>query len=133
MIDGAKDAAGLAWGSGPQIRYEIFEAAVAVVRHRSGPRRRAQQRLRGASHQMRCAISGKTVSVAPGQTLLEAAEDGGVSVPSLCRAGVCGTCRTRVTEGDVDCTSTTLDEADRGEGYVLACVATPRSGCTVEL
>ena len=34
--------------------------------------------------------------------MLEAAEAAGVAIPSLCRAGVCGTCRTRVSDGEVD-------------------------------
>ena len=55
-------------------------------------------------------------------TLLDAAERGGIAVASLCRAGVCGTCRTRVINGDVDCTSTTLDAHERAEGFVLAFV-----------
>ena len=132
MIDGAKALLASRGVPAPQIRYEMFEAAVASSAMVGAATSRSAAPAR-AAHQMRCAVSGKTVSVPPGQTVLDAAENAGVSVPSLCRAGVCGTCRTRVTQGDVDCTSTTLDEADRGEGYVLACVATPRSACTVEL
>lgn len=109
-----------------QIRYELFEAAVAASAATASARR-------GAAHEMRCALAGKTVPVEGGESLLEAAERGGVGVPSLCRAGVCGTCRIRVTAGDVDCTSTTLDDDERREGWVLACVSTPRSICTVEL
>ena len=52
--------------------------------------------------------------------------------PSLCRAGVCGTCRTRVVEGDVECSSTMLDDEDRAAGFVLACVASPRGDCVIE-
>jgi ferredoxin len=53
-------------------------------------------------------------------------------IDSLCRAGVCGTCRTRVIEGDVECDSTALDETDRADGYVLACVARVAGPCAVE-
>lgn len=132
MIDGTKALLAAQGVPAPQIRFEMFEAAVAAsaIGGAATPRPAASAR---AAHQMRCAVSGKTVSVRPGQTVLEAAEDAGVDVPSLCRAGVCGTCRTRVTQGDVDCSSTTLEDDDRGEGFVLACVATPRSGCTVDL
>jgi ferredoxin len=73
------------------------------------------------------------VPVARGQTLLEAADASGLEIPSLCRAGVCGTCRTRVVEGDVRCEGGVLDEADRASGYVLACVASPRSDCVIEV
>jgi ferredoxin len=82
---------------------------------------------------MRCARSSREVPVAAGQSLLDAAEAGGVAIDSLCRAGVCGTCRTRVMEGDVHCESTALDDNDREQGYVLACVARAESDCVVEV
>jgi len=131
-----------------QIRYEAFEAAVAVSTAASaglaavsadaaaGRARTAPRHVRlGASSdcQMRCLPAGVRVPVRNGQTLLEDAEASGVNVPSLCRAGVCGTCRIRVTEGEVDCESMTLDAAERGQGYVLACVSQARTDCTVQL
>ena len=51
---------------------------------------------------------------------------------SLCRAGVCGTCRTQVLSGDVQCASQMLDEQDRQDGFVLACVTRIESDCTVD-
>ena len=42
----------------------------------------------------------------PGQKLLEVAEGCGAEIPSLCRCGVCGTCRTKVMSGNVHCPST---------------------------
>ena len=47
------------------------------------------------------------------------------------RAGVCGTCRVQVTAGDVTCDATSLEDDDRAAGYVLACVSTPTTDCTV--
>jgi ferredoxin len=81
---------------------------------------------------MRCARSATSVTVAPGESILEAAEAGGIGIESLCRAGVCGTCRTRVLEGQVECASALLDDTDRQQGYVLACVSSLRSDCTIE-
>ena len=117
-----------------QIRSEVFEAAIAASaatapERAAVPRKAARQ---GASA-LTCAMAGKQVAVRPGQTLLEAAEDGGVEIPSMCRAGVCGTCRVQVTDGDVDCDSSTLDADEQAQGYVLACVTTMRSNCTVEV
>lgn len=130
MIDGLR---ALLTGLGvppAQIRAEVFEAAVAA----SGGR----QVVAGAggaaqAHRMRCARSGADVRVEAGQTLLDAAEAGGVSIDSLCRSGVCGTCRTRVIDGDVRCESAVLDESDRADGYVLACTSHAHGDCTVEL
>jgi ferredoxin-NADP reductase len=115
-----------------QIRFERFEAAVAAAGAKAAEEHLAAPAPR-EGHQMRCARSGSTVAVAHGQTILEAAEAGGVAIDSLCRAGVCGTCRTRVVDGDVDCESTALDESDRRDGYVLACVTRVTSDCTVEV
>jgi ferredoxin-NADP reductase len=120
-----------------QIRHEVFQAAIAASaapdRAEDGARQQAAGAAAAAARNMHCTVSNRTVPVRPGQTLLEAAEEHGVEVESLCRSGVCGTCRTRVVSGDVACDSTTLDPADATEGFVLACVATPRSACTVEL
>jgi ferredoxin-NADP reductase len=114
-----------------QVRYEMFEAAVAASA--AAPASAATSRAAVAEFPLHCAASGKTVAIRAGDTLLDAAERGGIAVASLCRAGVCGTCRTRVINGDVDCTSTTLDARERADGFVLACVATARTACTVEL
>ncbi|WP_433664492.1 2Fe-2S iron-sulfur cluster-binding protein [Nocardia sp. CA-128927] len=38
--------------------------------------------------------SGRTVLVPPAFTVLEALEDEGVPIDSMCRAGICGTCET---------------------------------------
>ncbi|WP_378741739.1 2Fe-2S iron-sulfur cluster-binding protein [Nocardia brasiliensis] len=38
--------------------------------------------------------SGRTVLVPPALTVLEALEDAGVAIDSMCRAGICGTCET---------------------------------------
>jgi vanillate O-demethylase ferredoxin subunit len=73
-----------------------------------------------------------TVQVSGSQTLLEGAESCGAAIPSLCRAGVCGTCRIRVLNGDVDCASHMLDDQDRVDGYVLACVSRVKSDCTID-
>jgi ferredoxin-NADP reductase len=70
------------------------------------------------------AASGRTSSLSPGQTLLEAADGAGVSIPSACRQGRCGTCATRLLEGDVRMASEEgLDPALKAQGYILTCVA----------
>ena len=114
------------------VRSELFEAAIAAAGHRAPEVPDAAPAAAAAAHKMTCARAGKAVKVAPGQTVLEAAEAAGVAIDSLCRAGVCGTCRTRVVEGRVDCESTVLDSRDRDEGFVLACISHPQGDCTVE-
>jgi len=63
-----------------------------------------------------------------GTTLLEALESNKVAVNAACRAGVCGSCKTRVLSGEYTTTSTmTLTEREVADGYVLACSCHPQS------
>ena len=116
-----------------QVRYELFEAAIAAAA--GGAAGEAARRGGSAHgrHSMTCVASRKVVPIESGQTLLEAAEQADVDLPSLCRAGICGTCRVKVTGGDVQCVSATLDADDQRNGYVLACVSTTDSDCSVQL
>lgn len=137
MIDGLSTALESIGMPRAQIRSELFEAAVAGSarwrQEHEGSGARGGVAVATAICRMKSARTGQEVDVSPGQTLLDAADAHGLSIPSLCRAGVCGTCRTRVVAGEVECSSDLIDEQDRQAGYVLACVATPRSDCTVEV
>ena len=67
--------------------------------------------------------SGKTCTVRGGQTLLEAAEQHGVGIPSSCRQGQCGTCKTKLLAGDVRMDAEEgLDPESKAQGFVLTCV-----------
>jgi len=67
--------------------------------------------------------TGKRCLVRTGQTVLEAAEEHGVGIPSSCRQGQCGTCKTRLLEGNVRMdTEEGLDPDSRAQGFVLTCV-----------
>lgn len=69
------------------------------------------------------ARSGKTCVVRSGQTLLEAAEEHGVVIPSSCRQGQCGTCKTKLLGGNVRMDAEEgLDPDSRAQGFVLTCV-----------
>lgn len=128
----------------PQIRYEAFEAAVAMSKEDSpaaAPKRApakaaaAQPAAAPAGGGLRLVLrqSGVTVDVGPQQTLLEAAEAGGVEIASSCRAGVCMTCRTCLVEGEVDCDADSLDEDDRANGFILPCVAYAKGNCVLDV
>ncbi len=68
-------------------------------------------------------ISSKTVLVTPDDFILDVAEEHGIVMPSSCRAGNCGTCKVKKTEGTVEMDGQqALGEADLNDGYVLACV-----------
>jgi ferredoxin len=72
-----------------------------------------------------------TVDAAPGETILEAADDAGVGLPFGCRTGACGTCAGRLLDGDVRHRRPprALKERHLAAGYVLACVAEPVTDC----
>ncbi|MEQ1730618.1 MAG: iron-sulfur cluster-binding domain-containing protein [Vicinamibacterales bacterium] len=123
----------------PQVRFEVFQAAVAASTRAlapSGPVPAgpvpAGPDLGVAKHDVVFERSGQRTQVDGEQTLLDAAETCGADIPSLCRAGVCGTCRTKVISGDTDCQSSMLDADDRAAGYVLACVTQVTSHCAVD-
>jgi ferredoxin len=70
--------------------------------------------------------------VRTGQTLLEEAEEQGIAIPSSCRQGQCGTCKTKLLEGDVRMDAEAgLDSESRAQGFVLTCVG--RAHGTVKL
>jgi len=67
------------------------------------------------------------------QTILEAAEDAGVEIPSECRSGICGQCKTKLVTGLVRMdTQDALTAADRAKGLILACQARPTRDCTID-
>lgn len=75
--------------------------------------------------------SGKEVQVAPQESILDALERVGISVPFSCRDGICGTCEVRVLAGTPDHRDLVLSAAERDKGdRMFVCV----SGCrTAEL
>jgi ferredoxin-NADP reductase/mono/diheme cytochrome c family protein len=69
------------------------------------------------------ARSRKQCIVPPDKTLLEVAEVNGVTIPFSCRQGQCGTCTTRLLEGEVTMeVEDGLDPELKQEGYILTCV-----------
>ncbi|MFT7681783.1 MAG: NADH oxidoreductase Hcr [Moritella dasanensis] len=72
--------------------------------------------------------------VVQGSSLLELLENNGVPIIGACRAGVCGSCKCKVTSGEVKSTSSeTLTAAEIEQGFVLACSSTVEGDVTVAL
>jgi ring-1,2-phenylacetyl-CoA epoxidase subunit PaaE len=61
-----------------------------------------------------------------GETVLEAAEQAGLDLPFSCRAGVCSTCRTKLSQGAVEMAANyALEPWEVEAGFVLACQSRP--------
>ena len=67
-------------------------------------------------------------------TLLEAAEMSRIELPSSCRNGTCRTCLCRLVSGEVAYTIEWpgLSAEEKAEGYVLPCVARPKTHVVLE-
>jgi ferredoxin len=75
------------------------------------------------------------IEVPVDETVLDAAEEQGVSLPFGCLTGACGTCTARLREGDLEHRRPprALKGRHREAGYVLPCIARARSTCTLEV
>jgi ferredoxin-NADP reductase len=79
------------------------------------------------------ALSGRTVTCDQGTTLLAAAEAAGVPVPTSCRQGLCGTCKTPLRSGRVDLRHNGgIREREVRAGQTLLCCSRPLSDLVVE-
>ena len=64
------------------------------------------------------------ITIGPDEHLLDAGLNAGLDLPFSCKAGVCCTCRAKVTEGEVVMDKNfTLEADEMAQGYVLSCQA----------
>jgi ferredoxin len=83
----------------------------------------------------RITLEGRDLAfdAAPGASVLEAAQQAGIVLPSSCRNGTCRTCLCLMRSGSVtyrvEWPGLSLDE--KREGYILPCVAVPASDLTL--
>jgi phthalate 4,5-dioxygenase reductase subunit len=80
----------------------------------------------GGEFVVRLARSGRDVPVPAGVSILEALRRAGLDVPSSCESGTCGTCRTKLLEGEGDHRDYVLDE-DEQRDTIMICVSRARS------
>jgi ring-1,2-phenylacetyl-CoA epoxidase subunit PaaE len=67
-----------------------------------------------------------TVTVPPGTPILDGAQRARADLPFACKGGVCGTCRARLTSGEVAMRRNfALEEPELAAGYVLTCQSLP--------
>lgn len=99
-----------------RIRQEVFGGTDPRLKLPESPAPKTQ-------FQVEFARSGTVCPILEGQTLLQAAAENGIEIPSACRQGQCGTCKTRLLDGHVQMTAEQgLDPESKAQGFVLTCV-----------
>ncbi|WP_433472526.1 PDR/VanB family oxidoreductase [Spirillospora sp. CA-142024] len=86
--------------------------------------------VRDEPFELRLERSGVSLTVRPGQSVLDAVGGAGVGVGVLssCRQGLCGTCETSVLAGEPDHRDSILDDGEREAGdCMFVCVSRSRS------
>jgi ferredoxin len=77
---------------------------------------------------------GRVVTVDARRPLLDSLERQGVSLPYGCRYGGCISCAAKLLSGSVDQRAgVALNGRQLANGYVLLCVARPKSDCTLDV
>ena len=80
-----------------------------------------------AGHMISVTLDGRTRKVEfDGSSILDSARAAGLSAPFACKAGVCATCRAKVTSGKVEMAAHYgLTDEEIADGYVLTCQSVP--------
>ncbi|UXN75179.1 2Fe-2S iron-sulfur cluster binding domain-containing protein [Devosia sp. A8/3-2] len=69
-----------------------------------------------------------TLHVPSGRTILETMREAGLTVPSSCEQGACGTCLTTVMEGEVDHQDVYLNDSEKASNTcMMTCVSRAKS------
>lgn len=78
--------------------------------------------------------SGKSVTSSETETILTAARDADVAIPTGCTFGVCGTCKIKKIKGDVQMAhSGGIMDDEIDEGYILACCSYPKGDVVLDI
>ena len=77
--------------------------------------------------------SDKTLDVAIGTNLNQAAQEAGVNIAKACGVGICGACRVKVEEGEFEMLQNGgISEEEIAQGYVLSCCTSVTGNIRIE-
>ena len=109
-----------------QIKFELFAAS----QHGRLEQRKKAGTSADKTTELGVTIEGtqRRITMNADQSILEASLDHALDAPYACKAGVCSTCRCKVTRGQVDMIANhALEDYEIEQGYVLACQSFPVS------
>ena len=87
----------------------------------------------GMSHLVEFAVSGRVVDCDESTTVLDSALDAGLSVPSSCSEGACGTCKSVLVSGEVEMKHAGgIRPKEIAAGKFLPCCSTPLTDIVVD-
>jgi ring-1,2-phenylacetyl-CoA epoxidase subunit PaaE len=108
-----------------RIHYELFyvDAPPPQLRH-------AETIVEGETADLTVVLDGRstTTAVPKTVTVLDSAQQKRPDMPFACKGGVCGTCRAKVTCGEVEMARNyALEDSEVAQGFVLTCQSFPIS------
>jgi len=120
LIRAAREATGH-WPKG-SVHYELFRGSEADIAPRSS----------NQAFEIILKRAGKTLTVPPDKSILETLASAGIKVKTLCKEGVCGTCRVGLVSGRADHRDEVLTDEER-ERNIQVCVSRALPGETLVL
>ncbi len=120
------------YACGPSVMLDAFEKICAELQHTNAHIERFAAVEVAAAADARTTYtvqlhrSAKSITVTPAKSLLDTLLEAGIDVPYSCCEGVCGSCETRVMDGEPDHRDSILSAKERAANNVMMlCV----SGC----
>ncbi len=119
FMDAVLGAARQAGWAEERLHYELFSVEAAPA-------------TENTAFEVKLASSGQVIVVQADQTVVQALAGAGISITTSCEQGVCGTCLTRVLEGEVehrDIFLTSIEQAANDQ--FTPCCSRAKSACLV--
>lgn len=109
-----------------QIKFELFASAQPDRLRRKETPGDTTSSANQASASITLDGATQTITMGKDISILDAALQNAMDAPFACKAGVCSTCRCRVTEGEVEMVANhALEDYEVEKGYVLSCQSYP--------
>jgi ring-1,2-phenylacetyl-CoA epoxidase subunit PaaE len=125
MIEDAREVLSQLGVSDDRVHCELFfvDEPPPQLRH-------AEKLVEGVTTDVTIVLDGRsaTTPMLRTQTILDSAQTSRADLPFACKGGVCGTCRAKVCDGEVDMVRNYALEPDEvARGFVLTCQTFPVS------